>query len=632
MANDYRSENAEQIQARLFDEAARVYERRSGKRLNRLGGFDPLVYMMLGAAASEFEKVSADLHSSWARMLEQLAHLLTPEVQTGPQPAHGIAHACPLDTGTVTRPADQMIAKHQGSTFYLSPTGHFPLSQSQIRYIHLVDTLYEIDGQLVKTPLARVQPSAPSSPFVAWIALDGLMTWEELESLHFFWEWDHQRLSVEAAEWLLTSQWEHDGQPLEIRLGLEEATQEPAFDGMHPIEQEFFAARRVEQAANLYYQDRFLKLRWSEGQALRHGSIPDELKGHYGDEVNGLPQDLFWIKIQFSPRCFERGTASPQVLAREVMSQATCSINCFPVANRRLVERRFSLNAYVNLFELECDGFFHGVESVLSSRLKKEYLQHPFMKILEGDISQSRSYAIRRGGVNRFDERDGRAMLKNLIRYLREETYVFSALGKGVVSNNIKIIGKALNDLEEKLRKQQGANQAGKPGREPPVYIAFPAGEQEAVFVSYWESEGFAGNYIPAHTPLTAYGDQAWQADSIQLVSETLGGRDPHAEIARLQEFKSALITRNRIVTKADIRTFCFSELGEALAEVEVKPGVAVGNAPTAGLIRTLEVWLSPADSSDRYRWDFLRRQLEQQLNHQAAAMVPIHVKVMGQE
>lgn len=632
MSNHYRSEDAQQIQARLYDEAARIYERRTGKRLNRLGGFDPLVYMILGSAASEFEKISIDIHSSWGRMLEQLAHLLTPEVQTGPQPSHGVAHARALDTETFTFCRDQMIAAgHKDRDIFLSPSGEFRISQGDVRYLHLGDSLYEVDDSCFKNLVDKVKVKG-ISPFDAWIGIS-LPEDERLEDLHFFWEWEYSRLGIEPTELMLTSRWEHDGKSLEMELGLSPVKNDERTT--YSIADEFLAARKVEEEVNRFYNDRFVRLTLPQGGTLKREAFPDELRSLYDPGTSDkMPSNLVWIKVQFSESCFSASHSgqSSISLARELAGQASCLINCFPVINRKVLDRTYSLNPSVNLFELECSGFFHGIESVVSSRLRKEYVQLPFMKILDDDVVENRSYAIRKAGVNRFDERNGTDLLRLFIRFMREESYVFSAMGQGVVSNNIRAIQKALNDLEGKLNRNQGLDKDGKPTGQPPVFIAFPPGESESVIVTYWESEGFRGNFIPSRTPLSLYSDSAWDEKSICLISETLGGHDPHTEMARLHEFKSALITRNRVVTKADIKALCLSELNEELASVEVLPGIEVGSGPKAGLIRVMEVHLHPVGNVEATHWQYLRQKLEKQLNDQAATLVPIRVKVSGVE
>ncbi len=627
MSSSYHSEDIQQIQARLFEEAAKIYERRTGQRRNRLGGFDPLVYMLLGAAASEFEKISLDLHSSWSRMLEQVAHLLTPEVDTGPQPSHGIGHAESIESVALTQVQDQLVAAgHQDQDIFLSPSGRFQLVNGGVRLMCVGDTLYEVGNDQFKQALFR--SGGRSNHFEVWLGLELPKETKDLQNLHFFWEWDHQRLPVSPGEFLLTSQWYHEDQELDKELGLKEVQTNDA-RLTYPIADEFQAARLIEKSVNQYYHDRFLRLQLPSGdKQVQARPYPQSFSTRFNSkDLESLSQELVWIKVHFSEVCFrgQEAVMPAAQLAREVLSRSLCLINCFPLINRRLLEKIFNLNPAVNLFELECAKHFHGIEQVISSRLEREYVQLPFMRIMEEYPSENRSYALRRGGVNRFDSRDARGMLKNFIRYFREENYLFSALGRGVVSSNLTSIEKALNDLETRLnRKSPQSDQEG--NNTEPIHIAFPAGESESVIVSYWESAGFAANYIPAGTPLDIYGDSPWKTGSTRLILETLGGRDPEADLHRLQTYKSALITRQRIVTQADILTHCRAELGKALMDIHIKPGVEVGQDRKTGLRRILKVHIELDQDSTQNSWEFIKNRLESQLNEQSTTLVPIRV------
>ncbi|MEM9987805.1 MAG: hypothetical protein AAF804_22165, partial [Bacteroidota bacterium] len=258
MSNAYHSEDAKQIQARLREEAAKIYTHRSGKNFNRPGGFDPLVHMLLGAAASEFEKISLDLHSSWTRMLEQMAQLLTPEVYTGPQPSHGIAHAEPIEDWTHTSVKDQVVVSgHQDIDIFLSPSGRFKLAKGGVRMMCVGDTLYQIDKQGLKQPLCR--STSPSNAYEVWLGLDLPDHTQGLQGLHFFGKWDHERLSISPGEFLLTSKWYHQGNELSKQLGLQE---EPSSVGRvtYPIADEFKAVRVAEKSVHQFYHDRFVRL------------------------------------------------------------------------------------------------------------------------------------------------------------------------------------------------------------------------------------------------------------------------------------------------------------------------------------------------------------------------------------
>ncbi|MEM9987709.1 MAG: hypothetical protein AAF804_21680 [Bacteroidota bacterium] len=146
------------------------------------------------------------------------------------------------------------------------------------------------------------------------------------------------------------------------------------------------------------------------------------------------------------------------------------------------------------------------------------------------------------------------------------------------------------------------------------------------MIVSYWESDGFTGNYIPEGSALDLYGDTPWQGNSARMITETLGGQDPVADLHRLQTFKSALITRQRIVTEADVLALCQAELGAAAAKIELSPSVEIGPGPKSGLRRILELRITPTEDQTPTSWDYLKQKLESQLNLESTTLLPIRV------
>src|SRR5690606_7018610 len=101
--------NREKVKRRLRKKAAELW----GFQEAEMEGFDPVVDLLLGACAVEFEKIANEIFSSETRVLERLAHLLVPEVLTGPKPAHAILHARPVEPLHRLQPTDQFVSEKE---------------------------------------------------------------------------------------------------------------------------------------------------------------------------------------------------------------------------------------------------------------------------------------------------------------------------------------------------------------------------------------------------------------------------------------------------------------------------------------------------------------------------------------
>jgi hypothetical protein len=75
-------------------------------------------------------------------------------------------------------------------------------------------------------------------------------------------------------------------------------------------------------------------------------------------------------------------------------------------------------------------------------------------------------------------------------------------------------------------------------------------------------------------------------------------------------------MTRNRIVTKEDIRNFCFYELGERISKVEVTRGFEMSSFSKEAFRRTIDVVLTPleSDALKSKEWEILCEQLKSKL------------------
>ena len=83
--------------------------------------------------------------------------------------------------------------------------------------------------------------------------------------------------------------------------------------------------------------------------------------------------------------------------------------------------------------------------------------------------------------------------------------------------------------------------------------------------------------------------------ETVVLITNSTGGADKLRETEVLNAYKNTLITRGRIVTAEDVRSFCHFLLGDKIKRVTVSKGVAISTLPNEGLINTIDVRLTPA-------------------------------------
>ncbi len=126
------SEDKESIRNRLHKEAARQWGVDEIDLKN--GSFDPLVDLLIGAFATETEKIWQEIEDSRAHTVQRMVSAILPETVTGIIPAHAVMLARPTSDQAETAPSDQ-FATVGNNAITMSPAGAFQLSGATVKII-----------------------------------------------------------------------------------------------------------------------------------------------------------------------------------------------------------------------------------------------------------------------------------------------------------------------------------------------------------------------------------------------------------------------------------------------------------------------------------------------------------------
>jgi hypothetical protein len=196
---------------------------------------------------------------------------------------------------------------------------------------------------------------------------------------------------------------------------------------------------------------------------------------------------------------------------------------------------------------------------------------------------------MRTGGIGRFDERDAASLVECLVGLLRDESAAFSMLGHDFVNGEVRQLQQVINKLEQRLS-------ARSPFREPKPYLVIQPAQKTAhrsLCIRYSSTNGGQVNYLKAGTKLRPYNDVWLSIGNLLLVSHAQGGRDTLNPAECVLAYKSALLSKDRLVTAEDIKAFCHAQLGERLVQVSIRHGTLVPADERQGFTRTLDVTLS---------------------------------------
>jgi hypothetical protein len=420
-------------------------------------------------------------------------------------------------------------------------------------------------------------------------------------------EWLNEPKAAAYAAFLPGEQWLLDGVELTAISGLPA----PLASSPASLSEEYDVLRRVEQQVRDLYAPNFVQLA-GPAEALAAyvpRPYPAELAETFdpATELTALTQPLTWLEVRFSA-----------ALPPAAFEQLSVALNCFPVLNRRLHKVLYRLQPALNLFPLVSEEPFLAVREVYSLS-NVVYRPTTLSGLAEGATD---TYTLRTHGAGRFDTRTGREALRELLELLRDESRAFTAAGTDFIGTILRELNQDLARLEERLDRQPTAEQA------VPYLLLRPHDVRDSVYLEYWSSNGAAANRLPAGSQLRVH--DGLYLDEVRLRTTTAGGRERPTADERTHALRRNLLTRNRIVTLADITAACWAELGPHLADVRVEKGFQNGATPTAGFVRCIRVALAPAVASrlSSAEWQQAAHALQTHLAGQSALNLPYEVVV----
>ena len=557
-------ETRDQIKSRMLQQAARLWGYQEAAIDTT--AFDPLVDLLVGALATESERVYGEIQASSGRILERLVELLLPEVVTAPRPAHSVLAAQPVELLSDITRTDTFTTRHPqtGGEITLSPAGRFSLVNGRVACLAAGHQLWRTDEMGNSIPVAQASLHRRIPDYTLWLGLERMPGLPEKLSLRFFFDWKNLPIPIyDYAQHLPQTRWWINDQPLAVEPGTIS----------QPDANVSAAIRTMEEHAGRYYHQNFLTVsgRFPAPVPTAGGTfLPTALTDVFDPALLQNLPILTWLRVDF-----------PTEFGPTIMAKTECVLNAFPVLNRQLGRAVFRLGDGLNVFPLQTDQPFIEIGEVSDS----EGNLYPAYTEADASDPTARSYALRRQGVGRFDSRNADETVRQVVDLLRDESASFAALGYDSLRGN-------LDDIQKSLLRIRQSLSSVSPGESVPFLVVNNAPERGNLFVTYWTTAAEQGNRLPGGARVET-GLPAFRRDGIFLLRPTLGGVARLGPSASLPAFRQALLTRGRALTVEDIRAVCRAAGPELIERVDVQKGCVVSANPRQGLTRTLDVRIS---------------------------------------
>jgi hypothetical protein len=580
--------------------------------------------VLFSACALELEKISNEIHASRARLLERMVQLLSPEVLCGPLPAHAVVHAKTVEDVAWLQESDQFFCSQRTGISYEStgksykdiffaPTGAFQLNTSAVTYLATGHQLFRYREMISKEVITHCLPAKELEQRVLWIGLTGNRF--NLQNAQFFFEIKNEVNKELFYKNLPQTRWFYGQQELQVLPGYNQDN----ISGEHlDIEQLLVrkntAAWKIKEFVNAYYKPKFITIRHSDKQTIteNEGWPAELLQAFDKKELQPLQgEKVHWIKIQF-----------PENISSAVLQDVVCHVNCFPVLNCELHETVHAMRDMLNIIPMHSDNIFFDLHEISDSDGNVYNI-----RAIEKNAQEKLTVILRQGGIGRFDERDATMIIENIVQLLSDESAAFSVLGRDFLSGELKQLQTIIYKLEQQMITRELNRE----------YTPFLVVRQEKdddfsnLTVAYWSTNGEQGNDIKAGTSMQTYNTSGLYQTHCTMVTTTMGGRSRLSASESITAYKSALLSRDRLISLEDIKIFCRLQLGNTARHIEVTKGVMVPRQISQGFTRTIDVTIKLnrkdyMDAQDKNQLQYWKESLALKLSTRSAGLTPFRV------
>jgi|GEM_PF-2047676 len=594
--------------------------------------FDPVIRFMSGALASELELVYQHIDDTESRLQKRLAKVLLPEYFHLPSPAHALAKAVPASESIHIKETTTFETVVEEGEKALAFTPVFPgrLLSATIEVIATESTILDPKSRPVLRRRKKAEKESARRIIVGVAAKEPITEWNEA-SLFF----DLRGRSDDVSERTLffsaipNSQCRFGGHLLDTENGL--------LQNDSIIEDYLNGNERLQSTIRARYERQFITFGDTDNnkdvspaeprlaeEVLRRWfstSITDseEIDKQMAKLNKDLDKPLYWLEIEL---------ARPLEI-EQLSSRLVVDFNVFPVVNRRLNghlrgEHHYLQKSAIRWVSLEPEDDFMSIRKVYEEK-PPDYTTFIFKPFADFKEERKPSYTLRHGGVGRWDNFNAWQRLAYVIRILQDNYEANDLVQKAASSLSLEDVHNLLGKKISRTAKEQ------KPVQD--IYVLLHSGIKTnvRVRVEYWTSQGESGNEVAAKTALicTSVEKSSLDKESIELVTESIGGRDPLNATQQLSAMKSALLSRGRIVTREDVKIFCKEFLQDKLEQVIVQDGVGTDPRFDFGMTRLLDIILIPTPKSKRQDdWEGLCHQAQILLEQKSTSSIPIRVQV----
>ena len=584
----------EQIKNRMLKRASKMW---GYSELESENAFDPVLELLLSACASELEKLRFEQENSRARITERLLEVIFPDEVTGITPSQTLLQLTPIENNVqISRYSHFKAVKRIQNLYdptqvktmdiFFSPTLEMKLTTAQVKYLVFGNKILQQESFFYQEEVDQSDSNIPSGEF--WVGLHAPEV-EKLEDLCFYIDINNKEQKEFFNYYLQQVKVFCGEKEYELVEGYNVPINSIEYEDI--ISKNYTNVEAIYNEVNQFYQGNFFTLKGNiYPEREKNEYITSFIEENFSNHRIATEKDIVWLRFKFY-----------EVITPKILENIRIALNCIPVVNMYNTKKTKRIKGQLTIYPIIGDNTFLDIDYI-SDDDGKRYEVKNYQKDSEDNIS----FVLRRGGVARFDERSALDHLQHTLRLIRDETASFSAIGNDfAIDAELRQIGQNLASIYQNIKKRSLSLNTN-----PFLIISSMNKELDMSFTfSYWHTAGEEGNDIKTGVSLECDKSNKTAIKSAITVKPSLGGKRGLSTADKILEYRNALLSRGRIVTIADVKTFAKSHFKHTIKGLEVQKGTKKEVSLKGGFKRTIDIYLNKNKEVDvnATEWEYLK-------------------------
>lgn len=575
--------NKDSIRARMKSLAASILG------VNRVAALDPIVVLFLESVAEEIYKIYSEVEDIESRILHKLMQYLIPTVDVCAQPAHTMLHTIPMEAKMRIDPNTHFSYYNaqykENQSFY--PLVASNVYKGNIDYFIYDGLLYKVNKNLYKTLVHRCdrKKEFPSNTF--WMGLQLDESIQDIAGMTFYFDLYATANKEAYLHFLSFSKWSIEGHNVNIKNGYIEEEEHQDNTTLDLLASYDIDTQLKDKILHNTYNKHILSIVGDCAIDASRTPIPSVLKDAFSSNViDKIQQPLVWVKV-----------VCPDGIGPDIIQSLQFTINAFPILNKekKSIITNISKSTPVIPLRTHSDTSILGIDKVYDAQ-GRAYYDVPIPDTAEQKYG---IYSLRRGGLEKYNNRDAEEYLASVIDQLNNNIYLFFKQ-QDITNNQVRELQNKTKDLILHLIKTQSKLTQW---NEVEYYVLLDMQKEgEVFFVDYWITNSLYANKIPAGSVFINESDTLLNIDATYSLVVTQGGAYPPRGNEMQHKFKAAMSNHRLLVTEEDIKQFCKTSFANYISDVNIRKGFE--EDPKMGFLDTIDVHLVASKSLQNFVGD----------------------------